>query len=144
MNKKIIEIFGPENTKFLIGLLKEELSKYYDADEVDTLIAEKLKDSAGMHFEKVTELPAAEEADPTVIYLVPASSETDNNKYDEYYWDATGEHYEYLGSSSIDLSGYVKSEDIEEITNEKIKELWDSVFSEGDDEPASPDSGETT
>lgn len=77
-------------------------SQTYSKTEVNALI-ESVKNS---RFEKVETLPVTGESN--VIYLVPRSEEETNNVYDEYIW--LDEAWEKIGSTDIDLSGYVTTQ----------------------------------
>ena len=77
-------------------------SQTYSKTEVNALI-ESVKNS---RFEKVETLPVTGESN--VIYLVPRSEEEPNNVYDEYIW--LDEAWEKIGSTDIDLSGYVTTQ----------------------------------
>ena len=65
--------------------------------------------AAGMHFEVYDELPATGESD--VIYLIPRESTETGNIYDEYIW-TENEGFEKIGSTDVDLSGYVTTDDL--------------------------------
>ena len=52
------------------------------------------------------------------MYLVPNGSDEEQNIHDEYIW--TGNGYEHIGSTKVDLTGYLKKEDLEEVTTEEI------------------------
>lgn len=73
----------------------------------------------GISFEKVTTLPATGENG--VIYLVPNSGASPNS-YDEYVWitvDGTSK-FEKIGTTDVDLSGYVLSSDLVPLTTAEI------------------------
>lgn len=77
------------------------------------------------HFKVVAELPDPENGetpDATLIYLVSNGTTEEGNIYNEYIWaEKDGGHvWEFLGSNSVDLSGYVKEKDFATINNEKI------------------------
>lgn len=60
-----------------------------------------------------------------VIYLVPTTSSETDNSYNEFiYVNGT---FEKIGTTSVDLTGYLKETDIEEFTNSEIDEIWTSV-----------------
>ena len=59
-------------------------------------------------FVVVAQLPEVGES--MVIYLVPRESPEERNIYDEYIY--TDDKWEKIGSTDIDLSGYVKTEDL--------------------------------
>ncbi len=85
-----------------------------------------LKDIAGISFQKLSaksELP--KKGDNGVIYLVPISGSGDNT-YTEYFWD--GEKYEVMGSTDVDLTGYLLKDDVSELDTSEIKAAWFSVF----------------
>lgn len=60
------------------------------------------------------------------IYLVPIAGGS-NNAYKEYIF--IDDNYECIGTTEVDLSGYMKSEDLVEFTTEEINAIWTSVFS---------------
>ena len=70
-----------------------------------------------------------------IIFLVPLSSSGTGNKYDEYVWmpiDYTTTPitygYEKIGTTDIDLSGYVQYTDISLITNQEIADIVDDAY----------------
>lgn len=128
MDTTNIELFGESNIRFLITLIKNELLKYYDKIGVDAAINNAVNTVVGIKFTKVDTLPAPEAADPSVIYMVPSSSQTEENKYDEYFFDSVNSTFEYFGSSTPDLSGYVKKTELQDVQNSTIQTIWDSVF----------------
>lgn len=60
------------------------------------------------------------------IYMVPIAGGS-NNAYKEYIY--LNGAYECIGTTEVDLSGYMKSEDLVEFTTEEINAIWTSVFS---------------
>ena len=56
----------------------------------------------------VTTLPTTGESN--ILYLVPKSTAATDNAYDEYMWISN--KWEMIGSTSVDLSGYLKTTDI--------------------------------
>lgn len=62
---------------------------------------------------------------PGVIYLV-SNSGTIPNANDEYFWNGTS--FELFGTTAIDLSGYVKTTDLVEITAEEVEAKWNAIF----------------
>lgn len=93
---------------------------YQTADQVNTTISEKLKDITGISFEVVTSLPETGKAG--TIYLI-AHAHGDKDAYDEYAWIDSTKSFEKLGSTDVDLSGYVKSSELTAITNEEIDSM---------------------
>lgn len=63
------------------------------------------------------------------IYLVQNSGSGANTK-DEYFWngDSSSGSYELFGTTSVDLSGYVRAEDLVQLTQQEVKDAWDTVF----------------
>lgn len=62
-----------------------------------------------------------EMTDPNTIYLL-ANSGTGNNVYDEYI--LVNETVEKVGTTEVDLTGYIKESDLVEITNAEIDEIF--------------------
>ena len=56
----------------------------------------------------VTTLPTTGESN--ILYLVPKSTAATNNAYDEYMWISN--KWELIGTTAVDLSGYLKTTDI--------------------------------
>lgn len=83
-------------------------------------VAAAITTSSKLTKEIVDELPST--GVDNVLYLVPKSKTETNNGFDEYLW--INNSWEFMGSSEMDLSGYVKTTDISEITNEDIDELF--------------------
>ena len=72
-----------------------------------------------IEFSVVEELPASGEK--ATIYLV-SNTKGDNDAYDEFIW--LNDKFEKIGTTSVDLSGYLKAVDISSITNEEIDALF--------------------
>lgn len=74
----------------------------------------------GFDFQIVEQLP--DSGTKGIIYLVKAAAdsdvEMDNNEYDEYLWIT--DKFEHIGSTKMDLTGYLKEVDIAIITNDEI------------------------
>lgn len=83
-------------------------ANYYNKSDVDNIVA----GISGMHFEVVQELPVSDIRTDT-IYLVPNASQVQDNVYDEYIYLADNEEWEIIGSTSVDLTGYVTTTDLE-------------------------------
>ena len=83
----------------------------YSKTDIDS----KLADLTGFKFEKVETLP--DTGKPNVIYLVPKQTTraaTTQDIYEEYYWDATTNSYEFLGTTAMDLSNYYNKSEIDD------------------------------
>lgn len=97
---------------------------YQTAADVQEMIDDELEGITGIDFEIVTTLPAS--GIKGVIYLVGATA-----PYDEYIWiEPAGStaHFEQIGSTSIDLSGYVQSSEMHALTNAEIDTIFQQVF----------------
>lgn len=84
-------------------------------EEVKSLIG----NIKSIEFSVVEELPASGEK--ATIYLV-LNAKGDNDAYDEFIW--LNDKFEKIGTTSVDLSGYLKGTDITGITNEEIDALF--------------------
>ena len=100
---------------------------YQTSEQVQSAIDEAIGDLTGVEFTVVDELPPTGEAG--IIYLV-AHEHGEGDGYDEYIWVASADtgSFEKIGNTDIDLSGYVLTTDLVEITNEEVQQLWDSVM----------------
>ena len=97
---------------------------YQTESEVQQMIDDELAGITGIEFEIVATLPASGEKG--VIYLVGSSS-----PYDEYIWlEPTGgtAHFEQIGSTDVDLSGYVQASEMHSLTNAEIDTIFQQVF----------------
>ena len=95
---------------------------YQTASDVSTAIQTALAGFAGVSFSVVSSLPASGTAG--VFYLVPNSG-SGTNGYDEYVWvtipgDPATQRFEKIGTTDIDLSGYMQTSDMVAITNAEI------------------------
>lgn len=81
----------------------------------------------GVEFRKVNALPA--QGENGVIYLLPKSgTPPTGNIYEEWIWISADSSYEKIGETSIDLSGYVQTSDLVEITTSDIDTMFTTVF----------------
>lgn len=69
----------------------------------------------------VQTLPTQDISNST-IYFVPKSTSQTTNYYDEYIY--VNNAWEKIGDTTIDLSGYVKDEDLVPITNQEIDAMF--------------------
>lgn len=94
-------------------------SGFQNATQVQNAINAALADITGIEFQIVQTLPSTGEKG--VIYLVPNSG-SGNNSYDEYIWITNGStsKFEKIGTTDVDLSGYVLRSDLVAITNAEI------------------------
>ena len=103
--------------------------------DVNTLIQAALAGFERISFKKVNsygDLPAT--GQNGVIYLVPISGAQVPNIYDEYIWYTDSSTtpatsgYEKIGTTAIDLSGYVQHTDIHLLTNQEITDIVDDAY----------------
>ena len=87
-------------------------------------VADKLKDIGGISFKMVDSLP--ESGDSKYIYLLPKTESETQNSYDEYIWYES--KWEKIGTTEIDLSDYVKSSDMHEITADEVNTILNAVW----------------
>ena len=78
------------------------------------------------HAEIVNSLPSTGASN--ILYLVPKTSSESGNVYDEYLY--IGGAWELVGSTGMDLSGYVKSSEMHALTNSEIMAIIDQVWSD--------------
>lgn len=76
------------------------------------------------HAEIVEGLPSTGASN--ILYLVAKTSSESGNVYDEYLY--IGGAWELVGSTGIDLSGYVKSSEMHALTNSEITAIIDQVW----------------
>lgn len=79
----------------------------------------------GFHAEIVSVLPSTGE--PNILYLVAKSTAASGNGYDEYLY--INGAWELIGSTDIDLSGYVQASEMHAITNTEITDIVNQVWS---------------
>lgn len=84
-----------------------------------------IADITGFHAEIVTELPAVGQTN--ILYLVAKSSAASGDGYDEYLY--INGAWERVGSTDIDLSGYVQASEMHAITNTEITAIVNQVWS---------------
>lgn len=96
---------------------------YQTQTQVSEAITAAVADITSFEFQVVEDLPGTGEKG--IIYLV-AHSHGEGDGYDEYIW--VNNAFEKIGNTDIDLSGYVLTTDLVEITNEEVQQLWDGVF----------------
>lgn len=103
-------------------------SDFQTSTEVQDLIDAALADITGIDFEVVQALPQTGEKG--VIYLL-SNSGTSPNVYDEYIWiePTSGQgQYEKIGTTAVDLSGYVQASEMHALTNAEIDTIFNQVF----------------
>ena len=125
-NKTVnIEVPTDADINGLIGTaLANGSDPYQTESDVQQLIDDELAGITGIEFEIVEELP--DTGVKGTIYLVGTTA-----PYDEYIWiEPTGgtAYFEQIGSTSIDLSGYVQASEMHSLTNAEIDTIFNQVF----------------
>ena len=88
-------------------------------------VTKAIADISGFHAEIVSELP--ETGKTNILYLVAKSSAASGDGYDEYLY--INGAWERVGSTDIDLSGYVQASEMHAITNTEITAIVNQVWS---------------
>lgn len=110
VSNKIATITVPTNNNQLTNG-----AGYQTASQVTSAINSAIADITGIDFQIVSSLPST--GSKGVIYLV-SNSGSNPNSYDEYIY--VNNKFEKIGTTDVDLSGYVKSSDLVAITNSEI------------------------
>lgn len=97
---------------------------YQTEEQVQTAINQATSLS-GKEYKKVESLPQTGET--KYIYLVAVADPEEMENYDEYIWITEDNKYEHIGTTQMDLSGYLLASDLVPITNEEIQDLWDAA-----------------
>ena len=90
---------------------------YQTAKDVTDAINEAIGGLTGISFEIVETLPT--QGKTGVIYLIAHSHGTKDN-YDEYIWLEKSKSYEKIGNTDVDLSNYVRKNDITIMTEQEL------------------------
>lgn len=97
----------------------EDYADYVKKAELTETVKGLIGNVKTFEFLVVESLP--ESGDKGAIYLV-SNAKGDNDSYDEFIW--INDKFEKIGTTSVDLSGYLKAEEITTITNEEIDVLF--------------------
>ena len=100
------------------------VSGFQTASDVQTAISSAISGLTTFHFEVVQTLPQSNQ-DSSAIYLLPKSTASTNNIYEEWAWVKTGTEneqdvysWEHLGDTQVDLAT---------LSNTEIQTIWDGV-----------------
>ena len=88
-------------------------------------VTKAIADISGFHAEIVSELP--ETGKTNILYLVAKTEAASGDGYDEYLY--INGAWERVGSTNIDLSGYVQASEMHAITNTEITNIVNQVWS---------------
>lgn len=138
INGTVIDIYIPTSTAITVDTemsdsntnpVQNRVIKSY----VDTAVAGVIgihfdADTTGLGYTSLADLQTKHPvgADGT-IYLVQNGGSGANTK-DEYFWNSVSSTYEKFGSTDVDLSGYVQSSQLVEITTSDIDTMFATVF----------------
>ncbi len=121
-----IDIYAPNSQSVTVDTAMSDSStnavqnrviKQYVDDAVGSVVS--------IEFRTVATLPATGENG--VIYLVPNGG-TGSNTKDEYVWITSETRFEKIGTTDVDLSGYVQTTDLAEVTTSDIDAMFQTVF----------------
>ena len=90
----------------------------YTSTQVDSAIATAVANAEHLKRAIVEALPEVASADAHTIYMVKADEDSENNKYVEYM--VINGAWEITGDTTVDLSDYMKTADMEAITTSEI------------------------
>lgn len=93
---------------------------YQTAEQVNAAIKSAISGITEIDFQVVTSLPDAGENG--TIYLI-SNGGASGNSYDEYIYIADTGKFEKIGTTEVDLTGYLKSDDLTEMTEDEIKAI---------------------
>ena len=91
---------------------------YQTESQVQTIVNDAISGITGISYEMVSSLPSTGSAG--VIYLV-SNDGLNPNIYDEYIW--VNSKFEKIGTTEVDLSGYMLKTDATAITNAEIDKI---------------------
>lgn len=106
-----------DNIRSLILLIKEELSGYVTIEDFEKKLEDLSINGSSLLFKKVESLPDTGESN--TIYLVKNGG-SENNIYDEYYWDSEDSKFELFGSTEATIN-IAQQEDIDDAYSDKIQ-----------------------
>lgn len=98
---------------------------YLTEQEVNILIAAAIGSAINLSYSIVSELPQT--GQDNVIYLIANNSKETNNIYDEYIYIKSTGKFEKLGSTKLDLTGYLKETDLVPISNQEIDNMFENA-----------------
>lgn len=101
-----------------------EAYKYQTSDQVQSAITSALSGVTSIDLQVVSSLPQT--GKKGVIYLVAHTHTDTGDIYDEFVWVESKKSYEKIGNTDVDLSAYVKSADITDISETDLATMWNS------------------
>lgn len=100
-------------------------SNFYTKSQTNTQIANAIESVKANEFQVVSSLPATGEEG--IIYLIETSS--GSGVYNQYIWEESASDYISLGTTAIDLSGYVTTDTDQTITG--VKTFSNGITTDG-------------
>lgn len=98
-------------------------NNYQTSSQVSSAIANAVGKITSFETKVVTQLPSS--GVKGTIYLVASSKASTNQAYDEYIW--VNSKWEFIGTTAVDLTGYLKTTDLVEISNSDIDNIFATV-----------------
>ena len=105
---------------------ESESTKAASALAVYNFVTDAIKNVSNFHAEIVSVLP--ETGLTNVMYLVPKATSGDANVYDEYLY--INNTWELIGTTAVDLTGYIRDTDMHALTNSEITEIYNNAKAE--------------
>lgn len=130
INGTTVDVYVPASSTITMDTEMSDVSENAVQNKViKEYVDEAVGSVVGIEFRVVQTLP--QEGENGVIYLVPNSGSGTNVK-DEYVWipnsGGTGGSWEKIGSTDVDLSGYVQATDLVEVSTSDIDSMFNTVF----------------
>ena len=97
---------------------------YQTSAQVQSAITSALSGVTSIDLQVVKSLPTT--GKKGVIYLVAHSHSDSGDIYDEFVWVESTKTFEKIGNTDVDLSAYVKSADITDISETDLATMWNS------------------
>ena len=119
------------NAAAAAAAVKKDLANYYKKTETYSQAEINNKISVIPKFDiKVCEVLPDSNISKTTVYLLKSSKEETNNLYDEYIYVKS--KWELLGSQTIDLSGYVTTDELTTVLSDKVDKVPNKGLSTND------------
>ena len=118
------------HTKDQITDMPTKLSQFANDSkyQTDTQVASAITEAVGKITSFETEVLEGD-LPPTgkkgTIYFKPTSKSGTNQSYDEYLW--VNEKWEFIGTTAVDLTGYVQESNLQSISNTEIDNIFNGV-----------------
>ena len=88
-------------------------------------------DTTGLGYTSLSDLQTKHPTGANGTFYFVQNSGSGTNKFDEYVWNTASTSYEKVGTMDIDLSGYVQSSQLVEISTGDIDTMFNAVFGGG-------------